>query len=95
MENKTIKPTTITLVDTEFSPEDAAKILLSLVNHKIQYHQVEVFSSEERFGVPSAHSLDRLEALKIASEEISQWIKTAMHENKSVKVHSQVSIELI
>ncbi len=95
MENKTIKPTTITLVDTEFSPEDAAKILLSLVNHKIQYHQVEVFSSEERFGVPSAHSLDRLEALKIASEEISQWIITAMHENKSVKVHSQVSIELI
>lgn len=95
MENKTIKPTTITLVDTEFCPEDAAKILLSLVNHKIQYHQVEVFSSEERFGVPSAHSLERLKALKIASEEISKWMKAAMHENKRVKVHSQIFIELV
>jgi hypothetical protein len=92
MENK---PLIIELIDTEFSPEDAGKILLSLINHKIQYHQIEVFSTEERFGEPSQHSLKRLESLKSSSEEISKYIKTSIQENKKIKIHSQINIEII
>ena len=41
----------IKLIEGNFNPDEAKEVLLSLFNHKIQFHEAKNFSSEIRFGV--------------------------------------------
>jgi hypothetical protein len=90
-----MEKTTIKLIDTEFSVEDAREVILSLIHHKIKYHQMELFSSEERFGEPNQHSIDRLEELNKSSKEVMRWVELNKQQLKKVKVKSSITLEII
>lgn len=51
-------------IDGTLTPEEATRILCSLVKSKIDYHSLEKASSEERFGKHVSHSERRLSDLK-------------------------------
>ena len=62
---------TFKLIDGRFSTTEASRVLLDLVGTKIQYHEIENFSSRERFGKDAAHSARRLKALNKLKSDFS------------------------
>lgn len=85
----------IQLINGDFNPKDAQRILLSIINSKIQYHQLEIFSLEERFGIEATQSKDRIEELKLSVRDIQEIIKEATEAGMKLKVTSTVDIQLV
>ena len=58
------KSESITLIDGQFSSDDAFVLLTNLYSSKIKFHQLKNFSSMERFGKEDEMSLERISKLK-------------------------------
>lgn len=84
----------IKFIKGKFSPEAAKEVLLNLLNQKIQFHSLQNFSSEERFGKPVPGSQKRIEELKEAKEKVVSITDKAARENLSLKVDSIIHISL-
>ncbi len=82
----------IKLIEGNFSPEDAKEVLLELINHKINFHSLKNFSSEERFGQAIEGSKKRIDYLKKAKEKIVKIIDTAKHTNSHLRLESSINI---
>ncbi len=82
----------IKLIEGKFSPEDAKEVLLELINHKINFHSLKNFSSEERFGQTIEGSKKRIEYLKEAKEKIVKIIDKAKHNNSNLRLESTINI---
>lgn len=90
---KTEKGLTFQLVEGEFAPLEAKKILLGLINSKINFHQLEHFSNEVRFNEKTSHSKQRVKTLTDASEQISALVATAS--NMQFKIEGSIQITLV
>ena len=90
---KTEKGLTFQLVEGEFAPLEAKKILLGLINSKINFHQLEHFSNEVRFNEKTTHSKQRVEALINASEQITDLVATTS--NMQFKIEGSIKITLV
>ena len=53
-------------------PVDAGKVLSGLFSYKINYHQKELFSNEERFSNDLLNSKNRIVQLKTTAEELKK-----------------------
>ena len=84
----------IKLIEGKFSPEDAKEVLLELINHKINFHSLKNFSSEERFGQSIEGSKKRIEYLKKAKEKIVKIIDKATDTNCHLRLESSINIFL-
>ncbi len=82
----------IKLIEGKFSPEDAKEVLLELINHKINFHSLKNFSSEERFGKSIEGSKKRIEYLKKAKEKVVEIIDKAKHDNCNLRLESCINI---
>ena len=82
----------IKLIEGKFSPEDAKEILLELINHKINFHKLKNFSSEERFGQSIEGSKKRIEYLKKAKQKIVKIIDKANDNNNNLRLESSIEI---
>lgn len=82
------------LIDGLFTPEEANNVLLTLVQNKINFHNLEIFRMEERDGTLSSPSKKRLEALKEMNEKLIQIIQYAEKNQKKLKVFSSIDIEI-
>ena len=69
-------------------------MLLSLLNSKINYHNLELFSAQERSDGNLEHSKSRIEYLKSVSEQLSDFIKRASQNNSSFEITGDVQIIL-
>ncbi|MBC5838420.1 hypothetical protein [Flavobacterium muglaense] len=90
---KTEKGLTFQLVEGEFAPLEAKKILLGLINSKINFHQLEHFSNEVRFNEKTSHSKQRVKILTDASEQISALVATAS--NMQFMIEGSIQITLV
>lgn len=90
---KTEKGLTFQLVEGEYSPLEAKKILLGLINSKINFHQLENFSNEIRFNEKTSHSKQRVNSLTTASEQILDLV--ANTNNMQFKIEGTVQITLV
>lgn len=86
-ENKPIK-----FIEGKFSPADAKEVLLTLINHKISYHSLKNFSSEERFGKPVPGSQKRIQQLKKSREKIVHLIQQAVEHKLNLRIESSINI---
>lgn len=82
-----IQQSNVQLVDGQFTPSQAAKIITSLIDQKINFHKVEGFQKWERNHrideEPFSKRIEELkEEMKIAKAFISQLEK----EGKQVKI---------
>ncbi len=81
-----------TLIDGEFDYEHASEVLLSLIDRKIHYHNLENFGHEIRFGKVLEHSQDRILALKHCYKDIQDLIRAQAQNNKRFKISATIEI---
>ncbi len=75
------------LIKGKFSAPEAAKVLLSLFDYKINYHNMEVFSLRERN--PNAEMIrheQRLSELKQARMELNQLLSASDSQNIQLSI---------
>ena len=82
------------LIEGEFAPAEAGKILFSLINSKINFHNLETFSSQIRNNQENPHSKIRLETLLASSEYIKELIEEASSKGMELKIDSVIQIVL-
>lgn len=82
------------LIDGIFSADEADKILTTLLNYKIDYHNREDFSNHIRFNKDIEHSKKRIQELTETKEQIKNLIKNSKSEDINFVIKSNISIEL-
>ena len=83
------------LIEGQFSPSEARKVLLALINSKINFHNLEIFSNQIRFDEENSHSKIRIDCLLEASEYIRDLIDDASLKGMDFNIESVIQIELI
>ncbi len=91
MENNT----SFKLIDGAFTAEETQKILMSLINNKIDFHNLFAFSNHIRFNQDSNASKKRIEELTATRDQIAEITKQAQLEGFNFRIKSNVSLELI
>lgn len=81
------------LIDGDFTPLEAEKVLISLINNKINYHYLEDFSNHIRFNKNLLHSKKRVVALNQAKEEIKKILELAKKNEINVIINSTIEIK--
>jgi hypothetical protein len=84
-----------TLIDGTFSAHDATKILLDIINNKINYHHLHVFSIKERFNGDVSHSEKRIKELIKISNSLKKSLADAAKKGLRVEIHCPIEIKLI
>jgi len=82
------------LIEGQFSPSEAGTVLLALINSKINFHNLEIFSNKIRFDEENSHSKIRLDLLLEASEYIRDLIEEASSKDLELKIESVIQIVL-
>lgn len=82
------------LIDGTFSIEDANKVLTTLLNYKIDYHNREDFSNHIRFNKNIEHSKKRIQELTEAKEQIRSLFLNSDSEDIKFVIKSNISIEI-
>jgi len=83
------------LIDGVFNPVEAKKIIISLINNKINYHNLEDFSNHVRFNNNLSHSQKRVNELQDAKEEIANLISLAEEKGWELKINSTIEINIV
>ncbi len=83
------------LIDGTFNAPEAAQILLSLVKSKIDFHNLQKVSNEERFGVDLARSDQRLAELRQLHETLKSICASAGKNGQRVQVDGHIAITLV
>lgn len=91
MENKHI----LKLIEGKFMPSEAGKVLFELISRKISYHQMELFSNEERFGTDESNSKTRIEQLKDVRRRLEEIIDYSSKTGLNLKIESFIDITLL
>lgn len=86
--------TELTLVDGNFTPNEAQEALISLFTSKIQFHQMQNLSSKERLGVEDERAKKRIPELLESKRVISEIIQEANDKNMKVIITATVNIKL-
>lgn len=85
----------LALIDGTFAPNEARKILSDLISSKINYHQLELFSNEERFSKDISNSKKRIEVLKETKESLKKIIEYAVKNQYQLQVNAVVEIKFL
>lgn len=83
------------LISGEYKHAEAREILLSLIDSKIKFHNLNAFSTEERFGAKDKESSKRLLELKSMRAEIVALLKASEPGDFSYKISSSIAIEVV
>jgi hypothetical protein len=82
------------LIEGQFAPSEAGKVLFSLINSKINYHNLEIFSNQIRFDEENPHSKIRIKSLSDAAEYIKELIKEGSLKDMDLKIDGAIQIAL-
>lgn len=81
----------IDLINSFFSKEEAAEMILSLLNYKIEFHTNKLFSQQVKFGIEDEDSKYRLDRLCASRDSIKEFL---MHSEEShFKLTAELKIE--
>jgi thermostable 8-oxoguanine DNA glycosylase len=84
----------INLIDGTFAPSEAKKVLLTLLNDKINYHEKEAFSAFERFGVESTQSKNRIIELRNSIQQLKELIEKSTLVDQELIISGIIQINL-
>ena len=83
------------LIDGTFTAAEAKTVLFSLVESKIRYHQMEMFSNHERFGRDVNHSEKRIQQLLELRNDLQIALDKAVEQNRNVLVNGTIELVLV
>lgn len=85
---------TLTLIEGNFSDEEAREILMNIFSAKINFHRLRNFSSQERFGKHDELAQKRIPELKREVEKVLRVVSEAKSQNKRLIITSEIAIYL-
>jgi hypothetical protein len=80
------------LVEGNFAPEEAATVVLSLINNKINFHELDVFRQHERGETDSNRSLRRISELTESRKHVLGLLERAKNEGLKISVNGMIEI---
>lgn len=83
------------LIDGTFTPAEASRVLLSLVKSKMDYHSMEKFSNEERFGHDPSRSEKRLRELEKLNTALIEFFASAADAKQNLRINGRIEITLV
>ena len=84
----------LTLMNGNYSSDEAREILFNLFSNKINFHQMKNFSSQERLGKESKTALKRIAQLKKSMLLASKILDKAKKNNETLEILSEIKITL-
>lgn len=85
----------LTLIDGEFSFEEAKEILNNIFMYKINFHNLKNWSSNERFGKEDEIAQKRIPALKKETERLLEFLSDEKIKNKRIIISSLINISIL
>jgi hypothetical protein len=82
------------LIEGEFSFNEAREILTSMFNSKINFHNIQNWSSQERYGKDDETAQKKIPLLKNEIEKLEEIIKEAKANNKKLVINTEINISL-
>ena len=86
---------TLSLIDGQFSDEEAKDILMNVFLKKITFHERKNFSELEMHGESDQNAQSRITALKQEMEKVHEIIAEAKSKNQRLKISSEIKISLL
>ena len=80
------------LIDGTFTPSEASRVLLSLVQRKMDYHRLEQFSNEVRLNQDPSHSEKRLQDLAKLENALKELFASAADAKQNLKINGWIEI---
>jgi len=84
----------LTLIEGEFSSDVAKEILTTMFSSKINFHNIQNWSSQERFGKDNEVAQKRIPALRNDMKKLEEILSEAKAKNKKLVVNSEIKISL-
>jgi hypothetical protein len=82
------------LIDGIFEPDEAKTMLNSLINNKINFHNLEDFSNSIRFDINAIHSKKRVIELNEMKTVINELINQAQNDKLNLDIKCMIHISL-
>ncbi|WP_291120027.1 hypothetical protein [Flavobacterium sp. UBA6135] len=83
---------TFDLIDGSFKSAEAKRILFTLIKDKINFHELEMFSAYEKYGIELPHSKKRIVALKEALVSIDRLITESAKDDLDIQISGAIQI---
>lgn len=83
------------LIEGEFFVDEAKEILMSMFFSKINFHNLQNWSSQERFGKDDAIAQKRIPELRNDIKKLEEILLEAKAKNKKLVVSSEINISLL
>lgn len=80
------------LIDGTYTPADAHELLLTLITDKINFHNMHIHSTKERFNGDTKHSEGRILALNEIKKSVLNATKYAQENDLELTISGIVSI---
>ena len=88
------KSISIKLIDGLFDPNDANDLLLSILAHKIAYHERKNLGSKEKFGHPDPQALNRIDELKTSRTYLLQFLKGSDADSQNISIQAEINLQI-
>lgn len=85
----------ITFIEGDFSPAEAADVLLSLLNDKIKFHTVKSLNLRETEQDSVDSSTERIVRLQKAKKRVEELVVLAHKNGMELKINSTIEINLV
>ena len=89
------KPHTFKLINGKFAAHDVRKILMEMIQSKINFHMREIHRIEERGDGSTNHSEKRIAQLKKTAETLKEVLTKAEAKGTNLKISAAVEIEFL
>jgi hypothetical protein len=82
------------LVEGTFDAHETKQVLTNLINSKINYHALDKFSKEERFGKVDTFSVTRIEELNKSIDSLASFLNETASDNSIFEITGTIQIRL-
>jgi hypothetical protein len=83
------------LIEGNFTPAEASKVIFALINSKINYHSMDAFNNEISYQKQVTGSMKRIEELKATNKAIRALLNLAADNGLQVQVNSSIEISFV
>jgi len=85
----------LTLIEGEFSDEEAKEILTNIFSSKINFHNIKNWSSNERFGMNDEIAQKRVPELRKEMVKLQEILSDAKAKKRRIIITSEINITLL
>jgi hypothetical protein len=85
----------LSLVDSNFSNDEAIEFISKMINSKINYHNIKNWSSQERYGKDDEIAQKRIPELRQHMENLRAFLSDNQNRNKRFLISSEINITLL